>query len=48
MIDRMFSDFIAAIYSKISRAIPDTIADIRNIIGMSGVDHHGFALIPRI
>ena len=26
--------------------MPDTAAERRKMIGMSGVDHHGFALMP--
>src|SRR5512133_2331417 len=40
-----FFTFMNAAYSTITAAIPDTIAENRNTIGISGVDHHGFALI---
>src|SRR5271169_1857378 len=31
-------------YSNITVAIPETMAENRNTIGISGDDHHGFAL----
>ena len=31
-------------YSSITAAIPDTIAEKRNTTGISGVDHQGLAL----
>jgi hypothetical protein len=31
-------------YSSITSAMPDTMAEKRKTIGMSGVDHQGFAL----
>jgi hypothetical protein len=37
--------FDVAMYISITRAMPETIAENRNTMGMSGVDHHGFALI---
>src|SRR6476646_8185379 len=41
----IFFTFMHTAYSTITAAIPDTIAENRNTIGISGVDHHGFALI---
>ena len=35
---------VTAMYSSITSAMPETIAENRNTIGISGVDHHGFAL----
>ena len=32
-------------YSSITAAMPDTIAEKINTTGISGVDHHGLALI---
>ncbi len=32
-------------YMSITSAIPETIAEKRKTIGMTGLDHHGFALI---
>ena len=41
--------FIAAMYNSITSAMPDTIAENRNTIGISGVDHHGLAFTdPKI
>src|SRR5690348_8953793 len=40
-----FRAFMNTAYSTITAAIPDTIAENKNTIGISGVDHHGFALI---
>src|SRR5450759_5408099 len=36
---------VIAMYSSMTVAIPDTMAEKRKTIGMSGVDHQGFALI---
>src|SRR5581483_12185863 len=35
----------SAMYMSITSAIPDTMAEKMNTIGMSGMDHHGLALI---
>src|SRR5919112_337234 len=40
-----FLTFMKTAYSTMTAAIPDTIAENKNTIGISGVDHHGFALI---
>ncbi len=37
-------DHVSNMYSSITAAIPDTMAEKMNTTGMSGDDHHGFAL----
>ena len=44
-VDGRVSTFMEAMYSSSTAAIPDTMAENRNTIGISGVDHHGFALM---
>src|SRR3954449_12415205 len=34
---------LKAMYSSITTAMPDTIAENKNTTGISGDDHHGFA-----
>ena len=34
---------VTSMYSSITSAMPDTIAEKMNTTGISGVDHHGFA-----
>ena len=34
----------ANMYSSSTRAMPETMAENRKTTGISGVDHHGFAL----